>query len=303
MGAALLVGGVTPLLLGITKAPDWGWSSAIVLLLIAEGIVVIGLFILRQRRARFPLIDLSLFNNLQFSSGLAAGIFATIALATMALLFPFYWQGLRGYSAQTAGLLMMPIPLSLMFTAPIAGRLSDTMGSRWIATIGLVVVMTGLFLISQLTATMTLPHVLWRLVVFGSGLGMFVAPNNNAVMSTPPAPKRGIASGLLGMSRYSGQCFGIAFGATMFATFATAGAFTLHGMPTSTLMASAASDPVLLQNISDAFMNGMQTAVLCAIPLAGIGALLSVVGGSRGRYIAPGGAVQEEPSTPEGSGE
>ena len=139
--------------------------------------------------------------------------------------------------------------------------------------------------------------------MFGSGLGMFMAPNNNAVMSAVPAQKRGIASGLLGMSRYSGQCFGIAFGATIFAIFAVVGAFTLHDMPTPSLMDSVADDPVALQNISDAFVNGMQAAVLCAIPLAGIGALLSIIGGSRGGYTSTGGAGHEGPSTPEGSKE
>jgi len=296
-GAALLMGGVTPLLLGVTKSPDWGWSSALVLSLIVGGLVVIVLFVLRQQHTRFPLVDLSLFRIRLFSSGLTAGIFATISLATLTLLFPFYWQGLRGYSAQTAGLLMMPIPFALMLSAPISGRLSDSLGARGIATAGLAVVMVGLFLISQITATMPLPQIVWRLIIFGLGLGMFTAPNNNSVMSAVPATKRGIASGLLGMSRYTGQSFGIAFGATIFVLFATAaGGFALNGLPSPMNMESAASDPAVQQAMSDAFIHGMHVAALCAIPLAGIGALLSLSRGNLGQDQATGSAVQVQPS-------
>jgi len=292
-GASLLIGGVTPLLLGVTKAPDWGWASPLVLSLIAGGLLVIVLFVIQQQHARFPLVDLSLFRIRQFSSGLTAGVFATIALATLALLFPFYWQGLRGYSAQTAGLLMMPLPFALMFSAPISGRLSDTLGARGIASTGLAVLMLGLFLISQVTATMPILQVAWRLVVFGIGLGMFSAPNNNSVMSAVPATKRGISSGLLGMSRYTGQCFGIAFGATIFVTFATAaGGFALHSLPTSADIAAAASDPAAQQAMSDAFIHGMRAAALCAIPLAGIGALLSMIRGNHDEELATGSMAQ-----------
>lgn len=295
-GAALLVSGVTPLLLGITKAPDWGWSSAAVLSLIVGGLIVIVLFVLWQQRARFPLVDLSLFRIRQYSAGIAAGTFVTITVATLALLLPFYWQGLRGYSAQTAGLLMMPIPFALMFFAPLSGRLSDSLGTRGIATIGLIVIMIGLFLISQITATMPLPNVFWRLIIIGAGLGMFFAPNNNSVMSAAPATKRGIASGLLGMFRYSGQSMGIAFAATIFATFATAaGGFAIHSLPSVGHMVSTASNPAELQAISDAFMNGMSGAMLCAIPLAGIGAVLSLLRGNPGRRPATVSAAQEQP--------
>jgi EmrB/QacA subfamily drug resistance transporter len=280
LGAVLLLGGMVPLLLGITKAYAWGWSSAIVLSLVMVGLIVIGLFILREQRTRFPLVELSLFRIREFTAGQTAGAFTTIAMATLMLLFPFYWQVLRGYSAQSAGLLMLPVPLALMVVAPLSGHLSDSLGSRGIATAGLVVVMAGLFLVSEVTGTMPVWHVLWRLVVFGMGLGMFMAPNNNAIMSAAPPTKRGIASGLLGMFRYTGQSVGIAFGATIFAAFATtASGFALHSLPSPADMASAASNPAVREAISAAFIRGMNAAALAGIPVAAIGALLSLLRG------------------------
>ncbi len=279
LGAGLLLSGAGTLLLGITKAPEWGWESFTVIGLVIAGMIILSLFILREKKTRFPLVDLSLFRIREFAAGQTAGSFATIAMATVMLLLPFYWQGIRGYSAQSAGLLMLPLPATLMFAAPISGRLSDKMGARGLATGGLGVVMLSLFLLSQITADMAVWHVIWRLTIFGVGLGMFMAPNNNSVMSAAPTAKRGIASGLLGLFRYTGQSLGIAFGGTVFAAFATAGAFALTGLPSPEQMASVASDPAARMAIDTAFTNGLHAAALLAIPLAGIGMLLSLMRG------------------------
>jgi EmrB/QacA subfamily drug resistance transporter len=288
LGAGLLLSGAGTLLLGITKGPDWGWESFTVIGLVIAGLVILSLFILRERKTRFPLVDLSLFRIREFAAGQTAGAFATIAMATIMLLFPFYWQGIRGYSAQSTGLLMLPLPATLMLVAPISGRLSDKIGARGLTTGGLGVVMLSLFLLSQVTADMAVWHVLWRLMVFGVGLGMFMAPNNNSVMSAAPAVKRGIASGLMGLFRYTGQSLGIAFGGTVFAAFATAGAFTLTGLPSPEEMASITSDPAARMAVGTAFTNGFHAAALLAIPLAAIGMLLSLMRG-RTRVPAPDG--------------
>ncbi len=279
LGAALLVGGTAMLLLGVTKAPDWGWSSGTVIGLMLGGLVTLGLFVVRELRAQFPLVDLSLFRIREFTTGQTAGIFATVGMATVMLLFPFYWQSIRGYSAETAGLMMLPMALTLMVVAPLSGRLSDKVGSRGLTTTGLGIVILGLLAISQVTAEMPLWDVLLRLVLLGTGLGTFMAPNNNAVMSSVPPAKRGIGAGLLGMFRFTGQSLGIAFAGTVFAGFATAGAFSLHSLPTPALMASASSDPAMQASIRDAFNNGLHAAALFAVPLAAIGMLLSFIRG------------------------
>jgi EmrB/QacA subfamily drug resistance transporter len=278
LGSGLLLAGLTPLLLGVTKGPEWNWSLASIILIVV-GLAGLALFILQELRSRYPLVDLSLFKIKEFAAGQAAGTFATIALSTMTLLFPFYWQVLRGYSAETTGIYMLPMPLTLMVAAPLSGRLSDKLGARGIASTGLVLIGIGLFLISQVTATMPVWHVLWRLILFGAGLGMFTAPNNNAVMSSAPPQRRGVASGLLGMFRYSGQSFGIAFAGTVFVTFATAGTFALHTFPSLAQAATADATAAGTQNLATAFMNGMHATALLAIPFAAIGVFLSLLRG------------------------
>jgi EmrB/QacA subfamily drug resistance transporter len=307
LGAGLLVAALCSLLLGITKAPDWSWGSLRVDVLITVGAVLVGLFVRHELAIAHPLVDLSLFQIRQFAAGQAAGVFATIAFATMMLLFPFYWQGLRGYSAQSAGVFMLPLPAALMLSAPIAGRLSDSLGARGIASAGLGVVMLALFLISRISADMPVWDVVWRLCVLGIGLGMFMAPNNNSVMSSAPPNRRGIASGLMGMFRYTGQSLGIAFSGTVFAHFAIAEGFALRGLPSAGSMSEIASNPAALHAFQAAFINGMSTTALAAIPLAGVAIILSLIRGGKAwpeaRQVIASPTDAESRSTPPSSGD
>lgn len=280
IGSILLFIGLSGTLLGVTKGPDWGWSATPTLVSIIGGLFVLGVFVLWETRRLSPLVDLTLFKIQEFSAGQLAGLFATMSLSSLTFLFPFYWQGMRGYSAEAAGVLMLPLPAALMVAAPISGRLSDRLGARGIATAGLLTLALALFLISRITVGMSVWNVLWRLLFLGAGLGMFTAPNNNAVMSSVPSQRRGIAAGLLGMFRFSGQSAGIAFAGVIFAGFAVAtGGFAMHGLPTTTEVSGNVSDPAQLEMIRSAFIHGLDAVAVAAIPLACFGALLSLLRG------------------------
>jgi EmrB/QacA subfamily drug resistance transporter len=279
-GAATLIGGMSTLLLGLTKGPVWGWSSPFVDLLIAAGLLMVGVFITHEMRTRFPLVDLSLFRNREFAAAQMAGLFATLSLASLTFLLPFYWQGLRGYSAQTAGLLMLPVPLTLMVIAPLSGKVSDLLGSRGIATSGLLVIMAGLFMISRVTETTSVEQVILRLMVFAAGFGMFIAPNNNSVMSSVPADKRGVAGGLLGMFRYLGQTAGIAFAGTMFAVVvADSGGDGVHILSSLAASGGSGTDATAFDHSRIVFMKGMSGVALTAVSFAGVAAALSMLRG------------------------
>ena len=256
IGAVTLLGGMSTLLLGLTKGPAWGWSSFSVGVLIISGLVILSLFVLRELRTRFPLVDLSLFQIREFAAAQMAGLFATMSLSSLTFLLPFYWQGLRGFSAQTAGLLMLPVPLTLMIVAPLSGKASDRFGSRGIATTGMLFIMTGLLMVSQLTEAMPVQKVLVRLMVFAAGFGMFTAPNNNSIMSCVPPSKRGVSGGLLGMFRYLGQAVGVTFAGSLFAFLVTdASGEGMHLLSSLSSGDSLASDA--LNPSHTAFIHGM----------------------------------------------
>ncbi len=284
IGAVTLLGGMSTLLLGLTKGPAWGWFSFSVDFLVIGGLAIISLFIVHELRTRFPLVDLSLFRIREFAAAQMAGLFATLSLASLTFLLPFYWQSLRGFSAQEAGLLMLPVPLTLMIVAPLSGKASDTFGSRGIATTGMLFILAGLLLVSQITETMSVPQVLVRLMVFSAGFGMFIAPNNNSIMSCVPPDKRGVSGGLLGMFRYLGQAVGIAFAGTLFAFLVTdASGGGLHLLSSLSSGDSLASDAV--NHSHTAFIQGMRGVVLAGASFAAVGTVLSLM---RGRSPSTG---------------
>ncbi|MBX7059929.1 MAG: MFS transporter [Leptospirales bacterium] len=264
-GAALLVLGLGSFLLGITRGPEWGWQSPLIVALLLFGLGGLILFLWLESRLAFPLIHMDLFRIRAFVAGQSAGLFATMSLGALLFLLPFYWQDLRGYSAQSAGLLILPMPLTLMIVAPLAGRLSDALGTRGIATAGLALIALAFALLRSISETSSAARVVSYLMVFGAGYGMFMAPNNNAVMSSIPPARRGIAAGLLGMFRYIGQSMGIAFSGTI---FAMAGGYLLPEQGNTAHYAAA-------------FLRGMHLMAAGAIPLAVCGAVLSFLRGGK----------------------
>jgi MFS family permease len=123
---------------------------------------------------------------------------------------PFYLEHVLGYEPLIAGQLLAILPLMLGITAPLAGWLSDRVGTHSIAVIGLLVLLVGYALLSQLDAqTSTLGFIL-ALLPIGLGMGVFQSPNNSAIMGAVPAERLGVASGLLAVSRTLGQTTGIA---------------------------------------------------------------------------------------------
>jgi len=302
VGAGLMMTGLASTLLAITQGTAWGWTSDAILGLAALGVAALSLFVWWELRARFPLVDLSLFRIRSFTAGQLAGLFGTVAFAAMMFLLPFYWQGLRGLSAQEAGVMMLPLPAVLMVVAPLSGRLSDKHGARIIASSGLLVVALALLLISRIDAQTAVWSVLLRVAVMGLGLGMFMAPNNNAVMSSAPAQRRGIASGLLATSRFTGQSLGIAFvGAVVAGVMRTDPDVTSNTLPSPEQFHRLADNPAALQAFSDTFVHAMHVATLAAIPFALLGVAFSL-----SRKGSPGGPegperIAEEPEPKEGA--
>jgi len=277
VGAGLLLVGLSTALLAVTKAPDWGWTARETLGSLAAGVVALVLFALWERRAASPLVRPSLLRIRALTHGMLAGMLAGLTLTAVVFLLPFYWQGLRGYEALDAGLLMFPLPLAIAVMSPLAGRYSDLRGGRGVTTAGLVLAAVGLSLVGLTGGGTSVPDFLWRYGVFGLGMGMFLAPNNNSVMSAAPAEHRGVASGLLVLTRFTGQSLGIAWGGTVF-LHAVGGA---HGeIPSPEALASVAHDPELAARMTAPFVEGFRTACLATVPITLLGALLSARRGS-----------------------
>ena len=113
------------------------------------------------------------------------------------VLLSLYLQYIQGFSAETAGLILIAQPVVQMIFSPVAGKLSDRIEPRIVSTIGMAITTLGLSFFIFLTPTTPLCVIVISLMVLGLGYGLFSSPNTNAIMSSVEKQHLGIASGMI----------------------------------------------------------------------------------------------------------
>jgi EmrB/QacA subfamily drug resistance transporter len=259
-GAALSGVALLALLLALTQGESLGWTSPVIVVLLATFALTGGLFVWWEQRAAQPMIDLRLFRIRAFSAGNASVVIAFAGLFTATFLLPFLLERGAGYQPIEAGLLLTPVPLVGALVAPFSGSLSDRIGSRVPASIGIAVMAAGLFSLSQLEPGFGPFDLVWRLALIGFGQGMFMSPNSSAVLGSVPRPRIGTASGMVAQMRIDGQALGIAASGAIVAVRVPVHLATLGGMSPAEASARA-----LALGIRDAFV---VAAAVCAIGIA-----------------------------------
>ncbi len=217
-GAALFTAGLIALLLGLNQGSEWGWGSPAIVGSISVAIVLIAAFLFVERRVANPMLDLSLFGNRLFSAAAGTALFNYVCIYAVLFLLPFYLIQGRGLDPASAGIILTAQPLVMAISAPISGTLSDRIGSWIPSTIGMGIMAIGLFLLSQLGHDSPLVFVGTALAIVGLGTGIFVSPNNSALMGSAPRHRQGIASGILATSRNVGMVLGVGLAGAIFTT-------------------------------------------------------------------------------------
>jgi len=149
-----------------------------------------------ERRAKFPVLDLSLFRIRLFTAGNLANLLSGLAFAALAFIMTLYFQLVRGYDPFHAGIYLIPLDATLILIGPISGSLSDRWGARGLSTIGLVMAAAGVLYLSTFSTTTDYLQIAVGLVLVGLGIGLFRSPNASSVMGSVPSNKRGISSGV-----------------------------------------------------------------------------------------------------------
>ncbi len=210
VGSLTLTIGLTGTLLALSllafpMLPPWETYS-----MLAIGIASLLLFTVIEPRIEQPIVQLRLFRSRLFAFANLSGLLNGIARGAVLFLLIFFLQGPYGKDPLTAGLLLAPFGAAFMLVGPLSGRLSDRVGSKLLAPIGLGV--TALGLLGLTTIGPATPY--WMLAVFmalmGGGSGFFVSPNTNAIMSSVEPHTRGAAAGILSMLNNTGQMLSIA---------------------------------------------------------------------------------------------
>ncbi len=209
-GALALCLCILSLLLGLTFGQQQGFSQPLIYFLLSFGVALLAVFVFIEHKVKQPMIDPQLFNNPLFTVNLTAGFISFVALGGTIILLPFYLENLLGFSSMKVGLLMGIIPIMLGLTSPFSGMLSDLVSSRKISIIGLIVMLTGYLAASTLAQDTTALGYGVRIFAIGAGIGIFLSPNNSAIMGGAPPNQLGIVSGMMAQSRTLGQAVGVA---------------------------------------------------------------------------------------------
>src|SRR5450755_252665 len=209
-GCITLTIGLTGVLLAITMVAFPMLSEAVTIAILVVGIVSLLLFAIFEPRIKEPIIQLHLFQDRLFTLANLSGLLNGIARGAVLFLLIFFLQGPYGQDPLRAGLMLTPFGLAFMIVGPISGRLSDFVGSRLLAPIGLAITVLGLFGLTTISPTTPYWLLSVYMVLMGGGSGFFTSPNTNAIMSSVRPNMRGAAAGILSMLNNTGQMLSIA---------------------------------------------------------------------------------------------
>jgi EmrB/QacA subfamily drug resistance transporter len=210
-GALWLGLAMIALLLPLTLHSKWGLASAPALSLFAISIISFSAFYLRERSAAEPLIDLSLLSrNPSFAYGNLAALLNYMGLYAVGLLTSVWMQLVHGLSATHTGWLMLAPPVVQSLLSPIAGRLSDLIGTRVLTTLGMVLTASGMSMLAWFGNRGGIAPMVGAMVVVAIGMASFSAPNSSAVMGSVEKSQLGLASAFMGTMRVIGMALSVA---------------------------------------------------------------------------------------------
>ncbi len=203
------------LVLGFSKLPAMTgvW-------LITGGTVGIFGFIQWEMRTKSPVLNITLFrHNTVFSLSNLAALINYMATNAVTFLLSLYLQYIEGLPPQQAGLVLIAQPVVMAILSPLAGRLSDRIEPRVLASLGMAVTTVGLVLLIFLNQDRGIGFILLSLGILGLGFALFSSPNSNAIMSSVDRKFYGVASGTLGTMRITGQMFSLGIATLLFAIY------------------------------------------------------------------------------------
>ena len=179
--------------------------------LIVIGLAAMSLFWRQQRHAPCPVFEVGLFiENRTFAFSSLAALLNYSATFAVTFLMSLYLQYIKGLPPQTAGLVLMAQPVMMAVFSPVAGRLSDRIEPRLLASAGMALTVAGMVVFTQLRSDWSLTPIIANLLMLGFGFALFSSPNMSAIMGAVEKRHYGIASGAVATMRLLGQMVSMA---------------------------------------------------------------------------------------------
>jgi EmrB/QacA subfamily drug resistance transporter len=203
------------------------------LLLIIIGIILLIVFILLELRVNNPVLEIKLFlKNRRFAFSNLATVISFTGLFSIVFLLSLYLQYIKGFKANIAGIFLIFQPIFMIITAPIAGRLSDKYDPGKISSIGMGFMTIAMVLLSLMDKNTSIYYIIISLAILGTGVGIFSAPNTNAIMGSVERKYYGVASATVSTMRLIGQTLSMGIILLIFAIYMGANQITPSNYPT-----------------------------------------------------------------------
>ena len=195
----------------LTFAPEWGWASPRTIALLVISVLSFVGFVVVERRADDPLLDLDLLlHNRLFAAANTAALLNYMALYAITILTAIFLEVVQGRSAGLTGWIMLAQAAMQAILSPFSGRLSDRVGSRVLATGGMVAIAFGMVLLAAMPRPRPAVARDGRPGRRRAGLAAFSAPNTSAIMGSVRRDQLSVASAFLGTMRTTGQALSVA---------------------------------------------------------------------------------------------
>ncbi|MEI6627473.1 MAG: DHA2 family efflux MFS transporter permease subunit, partial [bacterium] len=214
LGAVLLGGALSSLVLVLEKGLSWGWTSVSSLICYLLIVTLFAGFIYQEKRAPDPMIDLKFFKIPVFNNALVNNFVVFMGMIGAVFLVPLFAQNFLGYDATQTGLLFMPMAFVMMIAAPIGGSLVGKVKPNKVIFFSSLVAAIGIYLFTFLEAKSGPLAIIIPVMVMAGGMGFGMAQRTNLVSSAVPVREVGSASAVLALVRNIAGAFGIAIFST-----------------------------------------------------------------------------------------
>jgi EmrB/QacA subfamily drug resistance transporter len=252
-GLALISGGLLGIVLGLIRGNVDGWTSPFIVGCLTLGSLLVLAFVAWERRTATPMLPMHLFSSRAFSAANGSSLLFSFGMFGSIFLLAQYLQAVQGASPLEAGLKTLPWTAAPLLVAPIAGPLSDRIGSRPLLITGLSMQAIGLaWLGAQMSVTGSYADLVPAFIICGVGMALFFVPVANAVLGSVPAQLEGVASGANNAIREIGGVLGVSV---------LAAVFSANGSYAS----------------PQAFVDGTQPAVFAGAAVVAVGALIATL--------------------------
>lgn len=210
LGLSTLVAGLSILVVALMQGDEWGYGSPAFLAAALGGLALIAAFVRVELRRRFPLLELRIFANRDFTADSLATFFVRFALFGLSVYAPIFVQDVLGFSPLGAGAATIPATVMLFLVSPRSGKLYDRRGARSLLAAGSAITAAGFAWLAVTIPGQDYVPMIPAYLLIGIGVALITTPALTDALNVAPASQRGQAAGVLGTVQQLGATIGVA---------------------------------------------------------------------------------------------